>query len=379
MDNLLTERKRIYYLDIARFIAIILVSFNHAVSRSFINYGAFGEQYKEFLRLSGFESFFKGFMTVISHMGVPLFLMITGALLLNKKIEDEKDVKRFYKHNLLSLLITAQIWYFIMYWLVIFGNPEYLEITKNTSFLIIIKDLLKTMLFIEPITLGSMWYIPMILCVYLVIPFIALVRNKMSLKIFLPILLILLFSEMIFINYNEFNSLQYKYNFLSTVLEGKNLFSMYFLYIFAGYFIHEGCLKKIPLWVMLTFFVLGLSAMVGYQCFGYSRLPNFLVHYNFVGMLLVTAALFELLRRLGEKVKERKPVTYISKISFAIYFVHIVIMDPIYWNAKTWLATFTPIGQFFVLEIISFAGSILIIWLLSKIKVCKKYLFRIKD
>lgn len=378
MDNLLTERKRTYWLDIARCIAVILITSNHAINRSFVNYGGFGAQYFEFLKLSVFENLFKAFITVISHFGVPLFLMITGALLLNKKIEDEKDVKHFYKHNVLSLLITAQIWYFIMYWVLILVNPTNLAVTKTTSFWVIIKDLLKTMLFIDQVSFNSMWYIPMILCVYLLIPFIVLVKNKMSLKMFIPILVIVLFSGMLVGNLNDFVTVLNGSSDLYSVLPGY-LIPVHFLYVFVGYFIYEGCLKKIPLWAVLTFFVLGLFAMVGYQYFSYSRMPNYVISYDFVGILLVPAALFELLRRLGEKVKERKPVTYISKISFAIYFVHIVIMDPIYWNAKTWLATFTPIGQFFVLEIISFVGSILIIWLLSKIKVCKKYLFRIKD
>ncbi len=378
MGNLLTERKRIYYLDIARFIAVILISANHAINRSFVNYGGYGAQYFEFLELSVFENLFKALVTVVSHFGVPLFLMITGALLLNKKIEDEKDVKRFYKHNVLSLLTTTLIWYFIMYWVLILVNPTNFAVTKTTSVWVIIKDLLKTMLFIDQVSFNSMWYMPMILCVYLLIPFIVLVKNKMSLKAFIPILLVVLFSGMLVGNLNDFVTVLNGSSDLYSVLPGY-LIPVHFLYVFVGYFIHEGWLKKIPLWAVITFFVLGLSAMVGYQFFAYSKAANYVISYDFVGILIVSAVLFELLRRLGERVKERKPVTYISKISFAIYFVHIVIMDPIYWNAKTWLATFTPIGQFFVLELISFAGSVLIIWLLSKIKWCKKYLFRIKD
>ena len=378
MGELLTERKRIYYLDIARFIAVILISANHAINRSFVNYGGFGAQYFEFLKLSVFENLFKAFVTVVSHFGVPLFLMITGALLLNKKIEDEKDVKHFYKHNVLSLLITAQIWYFIMYWVIILANPTNLAVTRTTSFWIIIKDLLKTMLFIDQVSFNSMWYIPMILCVYLLIPFIVLLKNKISMKSFIPVLIIVLFSVMLIGNLNDFMILLNGSGDISTVLSAY-LIPVHFLYVFIGYFIHEGYLKRIPLWVVIMFFVLGLSAMVGYQYFAYSRAANYVISYDFVGILLVPASLFELLRRLGEKVKERKFVTYISKISFAIYFVHIVIMDLIYWNTKSWIATLTPICQFFVLEGISFFGSILIIYLLSKIKCCKKYLFRIKD
>ena len=69
---------RSYYLDIARAIAIISISLNHAVNRTYDNY--FG-QMEEFLEFSYLSSLLKSVATVFSHLGVPLFLMISGALL----------------------------------------------------------------------------------------------------------------------------------------------------------------------------------------------------------------------------------------------------------------------------------------------------------
>lgn len=69
---------RSYYLDIARTIAIISISLNHAVNRTYDNY--FG-QMEEFLESSYLSSLLKSVVTVFSHLGVPLFLMISGALL----------------------------------------------------------------------------------------------------------------------------------------------------------------------------------------------------------------------------------------------------------------------------------------------------------
>ena len=56
---------------------------------------------------SGFA--WKALLTVASRYGVPLFLMITGALILRKRFETAEDVRRFYRHNWLSLLITSEI------------------------------------------------------------------------------------------------------------------------------------------------------------------------------------------------------------------------------------------------------------------------------
>lgn len=85
---------RSYYLDIARTIAIISISLNHAVNRTYDNY--FG-QMEEFLESSYLSSLLKSVVTVFSHLGVPLFLMISGALLLHKRMETADDVKRFYR------------------------------------------------------------------------------------------------------------------------------------------------------------------------------------------------------------------------------------------------------------------------------------------
>lgn len=62
---------RSYYLDIARAIAIISISLNHAVNRIYDNY--FG-QMEEFLESSYLSSLLKSVATVFSHLGVRRFL-----------------------------------------------------------------------------------------------------------------------------------------------------------------------------------------------------------------------------------------------------------------------------------------------------------------
>ena len=87
---------------------------------------------------------------------------------------------------------------------------------------------------------------------------------------------------------------------------------------------------------------------------------------------------FELIRRKGTLLKPlEKPVTYLSRVSFAIYFVHIVIMEGMRWTMD--LSMFSRPEKFLVLELCSFVGSLVIIWVLSRFRVCRKYLFMIKD
>lgn len=70
---------RIQWLDVARTMAIILISLNHAVNRA---YAVYENQAEEYLSIPMASTIFKTVVLVCSHIGVPLFLMITGALIL---------------------------------------------------------------------------------------------------------------------------------------------------------------------------------------------------------------------------------------------------------------------------------------------------------
>lgn len=67
--------------------------------------------------------------------------MISGALLFNKEINNAEDIKKFYKHNLLSLLITSEIWMFIMYWVIYIMEGHF----RTESIFMSILGLLETM------------------------------------------------------------------------------------------------------------------------------------------------------------------------------------------------------------------------------------------
>lgn len=355
---------RSYYLDIARAIAIISISLNHAVNRTYDNYSG---QMEEFLESSYLSSLLKSVATVFSHLGVPLFLMISGALLLHKRMETADDVKRFYRHNLLELFITAEIWYFIMYWFVFFEDIStgYWEEGLAGTLL----GCVKTMLFLDQITMGSMWYMPMILCLYATIPFAAVLVKKFSLKI-LSLPLILVFLRMFVLPL--VNSLLAELNldtmYSATVREA-NICSMYYVYVFAGYAVSEGKLSGLHTRTVAALTALVFAVCCGYQLWLYAGPADLMVDYEHPGILLCAMGLLELLRRGAEHLRGLRPVvTYLAKISFGIYFVHILIMSLLYWHMdfSEWSHPWTLL----FLEGVSVGGSILLIALFSGIPFC---------
>lgn len=184
-SNPLTS-KRQYYLDIARVIAIIAIMLNHTVSRSFSH---FNHQMEEYLAIPLWLTVVKTVCAIFSNLGVPLFLMITGILILNKRMETTEDIKGFYKHNLLPLFITTEIWLILIYWYkgLFEGDASILQTQGLWGS---VQGMIETMLFQNQVTFSSMWYMPMILCIYTTLPFVIIVKDKLSESKFSPILLL---------------------------------------------------------------------------------------------------------------------------------------------------------------------------------------------
>lgn len=361
------------YLDVARVLAIISISLNHAVNRTYNN---FSNQMQEFLEISLGSTILKTVVTAFSQLGVPLFLMISGALLLNKRIENGQDVKRFYKHNLLSLFITTEIWYFLMYWCILLLDPSK-HIFEAEGFVGVILRLISTMLFFNQTAFGSMWYMPMILCLYVTIPFAVIVKDKVPGRYLCLPLLLVFFRAMLLPAANAALSFQ-GHPELSSIIQVSNLCSMYYLYVFAGYWVSREKLSKLHNWVVLTVAGALFVACCVFQFYAYQQPDNYLVSYSSPLILLCATFVFEAVRRYSYVLNRLKSkITALSKMCFGIYFIHIIIMSLLIWYMS--FAGWHRSVKLLFLEAVSVIGSIVIIAFLSKIKVCRKYLFDMKD
>lgn len=368
--------QRMLYLDVSRVIAIISISLNHAVNRSYENYN---DQMAEFYSIPIASTLFKTVISVFSRIGVPLFLMITGVLILNKRMENKDDIKRFYKHNLLSMFITTEIWYALFYLFLVFIKPgnSVLETRGLTGAIV---GMFETMLFQNQVTFGSMWYMPMILCLYTTLPFVIIVKDKLSGSKLTPILF--LPATILFVNnmaLPAINSLLTMLGFATytSAINEAYLFSYYYIYIIIGYLVGRGTFAKVRSWIVGLVAIISFLLCCAYQFYAYSQPPDYLVAYSFPLIPVCAGALFELVRRNGDRFRRlEKPVTYLSRISFGIYFVHVALMG-ILVTVINDLSISQPL-QLILLEVGSFVGSILIIAPLSKIKFLRKYLFLIK-
>lgn len=352
------KEKRDIKLDLVRTIAILMICFNHAISTFYddqVNFELFN-------KIGIGSQVYMVTTYILSRIGVPLFLFLTGALVLNKNFEKSKDIKHFYKKNLLSLFISVEIWNLIYYFL----NMIITKCSFNAL------DLLQILTFTKRSVYGHMWYMPMILGMYFFLPFLSIIVKKYNLKDFLiPIIFSLIY--FFIIKYINYVFIIERTNFhINGLLDLSFSGAQYGLYIILGYYIHnKNALKKVkPIFLILISLIsFILNCLV--QVYFYKREASAIVYYDFIGVLTISTSIYLLLLKC--KIKESKLLKYISINSLPIYFIHFPVL--IILKNYTNLNMNRPISVI-IYYFASLLISILIIKIISRIKFIKKYLLR---
>ena len=300
-------RKDIAYIDVARCIAILCVVACHAIEIDYY-FVRFGK-----IEFNTASWIFQNVIFTIGRLGVPLFLMITGALMLGR----EYSIKKFYLHSFLPILATTEIWIVINY---IFVNYDCFSK----------RDLLKEILFLKAPEMNHMWYMPMILGFYLIIPFLSKAIKGCSIK---SILFPLIVSGIVFWCIPFFNAFAGEvFVNLSDVamsIDVSFLGGGYAAYIIIGYYIaKEGLLEKIKSWGLI---IVGCVAFAANSIFAYYFLNNQLFHTDLFGyyqspfILILGIVVFEFIRRYLDR--ESRMVKIIARYSFGIYLLHNIFLQ----------------------------------------------------
>lgn len=117
---------------------------------------------------------FAGF--TLGRSGVPIFLLLSGYLLLGKEYDD-KEILWFYKSNLFSLLLTWEIWTFLYNLFLMWYKAKPFDVGTY----------LRNVLFLQKIDLNHTWYIPMIVGMYIFLPYLANILHMISSNILLSL------------------------------------------------------------------------------------------------------------------------------------------------------------------------------------------------
>ena len=161
----MAERKYNYSIDFIKFIAIFLVVINHCINSMYpIGMGEMGD-WGTFSTLFGYT------LATIGRAGVPLFIFCSGYLLLHRDYSSRELRVRFWKHNLLTIVLCWEIWIVIYNLFLLFYDPA--EVKG-------VGDVILQMLFLRHVPMSHSWYMPMIIGIYIFLPFVAMIVQKVS-------------------------------------------------------------------------------------------------------------------------------------------------------------------------------------------------------
>jgi surface polysaccharide O-acyltransferase-like enzyme len=284
----------IFYLNFLRALAIFFVVWLHA-NAHFLNYLA---------SLNGFNQFLLIFFDSIGRFCVPMFFLISGALLLNKK----ENFLKFFQKRLKKIFFPFIFWcIFYFFW-----SQKSLDFNP------------KIFLSFFHLPYYHLWFIHATVIVYFLVPFL---RQILKIKFKFQLILLLFFS---------FITLVYFYYFPdSKKISASFFYSIYFLW---GYYLSRLKInrKKSLIMVFLLVLILIFQVVLFYFNFNHTgSIENYYREYFSFFVFCTSLIVFLLVKFYlsGFKFLNSKftnAINYFSKISFSIYFLHIFILDFIF-------------------------------------------------
>lgn len=390
-------KEPILWVSMIRFLALFMVIMTH-VADNVPQSERVGDLYKSWIPYYGSAL----------RACVPLFVMLTGYLLLPKRLtakekclpmteNDFSETLAFYKKRIPRVLIPFVFWtivYSLIPWIMIgvlsysaesvtlffaWADPATLE----TSFIGSLFRTLKVLPFNFSIYTTHMWYIYVIIGIYLYFPVLSAWVEKSSLKSKYLFLAIATAASMIpylrFLNPNTYPPSHYIMGACSW-----NEFGMlYYFAGFNGYLVlghvlgcHKSLKWKVVLPVSLILFVAGYVVTV----YGFSAMLNkpgvseeeieLFYTYCTPNVAAMTVAVFLLIKKTGEypfPFRIRQFFNAVNGPSFGVYLIHYLFLGPYYHLMQPWSVS-TPIKLMSV-AILTFITSWFIVGLVRKVKL----------
>lgn len=344
MYLLMYKSVRLYYLDILKFIAIFGVIFIHLCG-----FSGHGEILN--FRIVYFSEIFR--------FAVPVFLMITGALLLNKEI----SISNFLKKRFSRIVYPYLFWIMITIITFLYVSGSLLQDYP----LIIINQFFNA---------SWSWYFWMILGVYLCIPIINefVLNKKLDGCKYIVILMIfasIFYTVCTFLGYKTFFELRFFVLPISYVILG---------YFLANYEFKISKNKIIFISIMLFLISTLLKLSFHDSAIFFSNENIFLdsgLDINFLE-IIQASSIFLLFKNLNYSIldnnKIKSFVTSISRASYGMYLAHIVILIPISQIFKSLTSTGTQtLLSIILLSIAIFFVTWLLVLFVDKILKLHKF------
>jgi surface polysaccharide O-acyltransferase-like enzyme len=346
------EQKRSHYLDLLRVFATLGVVLLHVAAQI---WGYADPQTKAWIAANGYNS--------LVRWTVPVFVMISGALFLAP--DKEISLKKLYGKNILRLAIAFLFWSLIYACYTLIGGFD-----AARFFATLINGN------------GHLWFLPMMIGLYMAIPFFRLITKEEKLTRYFLILAAIfnigaytLFSIILPLLPDTplatFITLLQK-NYSNMAMQVVGGYSFYFV---LGYYLHSRPKTQKKHWGAYLFGTLGLATtflLCHYAPF-WTGLKQLKIYHNYsVWVALTSIGIFLFFKDFCPTIQGRaqKILLTLSQWSFGVYLCHELLIKIL---AKSILPAAHPLFTIPLLAGIVYLGGLAVSAVLNQIPILKKY------
>lgn len=359
------EKPRILYFDILRALAPILVIMVHTVCKLGSNPDFWSGRYM------GIQA-----INTICQVAVPIFVMISGALFLDRR--RRFDFKKHFRKYILRLALIYVVW------TVIYAVLGYIFAAQGVS-----AEQRTSLFFSELFGMHHyhMWFILMLLMMYLLVPCLRKITESRALtEYFLMLGIVFCFAlpslggnfELIAAQHPSGNpavlgALRGMTD-LFGYLAGK-LGLKFVIYFVLGHYIHTYGVGRV--WRRIVYVLGALGALYAFvfslqsaRTFGLGGVGADSQNIN-IGILAYSAGLFILIKQLFRRAKRLpKLLDFMAKHSLGVYLVHVALVDFILY--RTIEQGSQPLWILLLCTVPIYITSLVVTWAISKLPLLKK-------
>lgn len=341
-------KKKIAWIELLRIIACFCVIVNHTNSQ------IFADTVPSVTWFVSLTYFF------VSKIAVPLFLMISGYLLLDV---EESYIKVFarIKSTFITLFIFSIAYYFFNYYL---GNIQTLSV-KGALIQIISTS-----------TTNSLWYLYMYIGVLIMLPFLRKMVSGMKQADFFVFFII---------SFIFFGIWPIVTHYLPEVTLNKNfeiqIFSSYIcMFLIGGYFKRYGAAIKKRKWLCIIVFIAMTGFNVSATYLEYKYVSQDITKYLFLDdrtllpIVLSAICVFGLIKDMQFKEHSERILWTVGGCTYGIFLLSDFLIDSLWFvfQKLCWLTH--PFLAVVLLEILIFIVGLVLVSILKRIPVIKKLL-----
>ncbi len=348
---------RVFSFDVMRVIAVAAVIMIHTVSTDVAT-----------APINSSDFVISNIFSALSRLGVPIFVMISGALMLN----EDKDIqsRKIIKNALIFFLILC-FWSLFYAW----HYEIFLPLVNNED--ISLKN------FVAELVGGRrhLWYMFMIVGLYLLTPILRLFvkrSNSSYILYFIALALVFQFSvPLVNFAFNELIGEAINAEDFVTKYAGKfylDFLGKYVVYYLIGWYVTNIEIKKRHrIIIYLCGFAGALVTVLGNQIFSTEseRVHGLFFENIIINVLCYSTAVFVWLYYLFKDKntkKHEKTFAKLSNITFGTYLVHVVVLT----TAIDLIEIDFVLAEILVIWLVTFVLSYLLAYILSKIPFVKR-------